>query len=1385
MYIGIYISIVLGLMVGGCISVFVLDYLLAKGAYRLIIGKARDRLDVAKLKLTIHKIMKSRRQKMAFKAYLSSVVAIIGAGGVLPFHDAELFVANEKGIINFRLLVDNAPSWFLLIGLLLVTAAYFTYICCTIRKDKDTILYSAAKVINEQFQFIPTQDWFKDKSELNIRNLGKTFDLNINFTYDFFEDAFASTCRDNRLAKCFQEETMQLLSAHRYEREGFEKKFEKETAQGLNENIINIADALSFNTPCNNAIQTIEQAINNINLIFREAIKKNIDYNSDPYSNINSALEKISNHLHNPWIQSIKSQTLIVYGEGGTGKSHLLAKIVQRRLEENLPTIFFLGRLITNTSIPMEQILDALDLKCKKETFYRALDEYGQKHGRVLLVLDGINEGIGLSLWKDHLLNFLNEIQPYQNISLIISVRTSGYNGWIKHFIKKEGFPSYKHQGFALNVSSAVEYMFKSFSIPLPAWPILSQEFRNPLMLTLFCRSHQGRTTPPKHETRLEIIENYILLFNKRLASTFQYSQSINILQDILHQIAAYMIEKEKRWELPQIELLTILRQHPTISSKADIFLDALLDEGLLIEYNSLDNKKFYTFAYDTMGGYLIASTMVENDNIKGKLLHDDSVIEALTLLLPAKKGKELFEVLKKEDTIFSRTNMFLESLPMRTRLTAASKAFLQDLYDKRKMTEMFEIIARSPSNKDWPLNANTLDTLLKPMKLAERDAVWTIHISSNTDTKEQISTLVAWARSASHNVIANLDKEVLLLICRLLIWTLATTDTALRDRTTRALINLLRNDDGCLLQCIQDYHKVNDDYIVERLLAIAFGCCTINQEKDFVEKVAQLTYDCVFKAGLPRENILVRDFAKNIIDYAVSLHCNLDLEIEKTMPPYAEKKNICVPTDEIKQYELDYENTPDKELYLAQMNIMESMLTENSSRGIYGDFGRYIFQATLDNWDDDIELISNYAIKLIFEDIGYNAAIFKKFDGKHSSLSRFSNKIERIGKKYQWIAMHRVAAILADNHYGEPYANSWLPPIEVHVRKLDPTFYINPNGKDYNTSLPTDRVPEYDLTKENDEKWLKDWQKMPDIKDYIEYELDGIKWINLHAYFTISSNVNYNKEAMVGKSERELWTFIQAFFLDKHDRKRWCNSIHKEGLRGRCSTENSEVSSIYYREYYWSASYRKEIEVSKLTNCDFTVRNINTGIKVQPSYLLYTTSEYSDEDSSITESHEIKMPSPYLYEWLGMHFSTNNGLWLTEDDSVACFDSYWVHGRHGNHGSLLIRKDLLMEYLKCNGKAIVWPILIERSYKSSGIYWERLQAGGYTWMDKKGRFHHKFRSYEETRKDKAKRKVKLLMKKPSDKTTSFLSNNEVLQQESTKSILQILKNEQKRQNKS
>ena len=213
----------------------------------------------------------------------------------------------------------------------------------------------------------------------------------------------------------------------------------------------------------------------------------------------------------------------------------------------------------------------------------------------------------------------------------------------------------------------------------------------------------------------------------------------------------------------------------------------------------------------------------------------------------------------------------------------------------------------------------------------------------------------------------------------------------------------------------------------------------------------------------------------------------------------------------------------------------------------------------------------------------------------------------------------------------------------------------------------------------------------------------------------TLTTNIRVAKDRMDGKSDHELWALVQAFFVGKKDRNSICRVIHKEGLGGRSSSENRDVCSTYYREYYWSEVYKKEVEETGLTERDYEVGRRTTNINVQPAYLLYSISEYADV--SLTKSQEIAMPSPHLFNALGLRSSVSDGVWLTKDGHVVCFDSRWMYG---SKECLLIRENLLLGYMKHSGKSIVWPVLMERTIKHTSTAWPRIQAGGYVWRTRK-----------------------------------------------------------------
>ena len=140
MSIGLYILIIVVILLLSWPGVFGLDSLLARCAFRRIVGKAKDYLDADKLKEMFKKYMENRRQKWAFKAYIGVVTIIIGGGGFIPLIKANIIAANEKGMIDLHFWIDNSvPTVLLIIALVLVTLGYFAFLYFTNRKYKDDI----------------------------------------------------------------------------------------------------------------------------------------------------------------------------------------------------------------------------------------------------------------------------------------------------------------------------------------------------------------------------------------------------------------------------------------------------------------------------------------------------------------------------------------------------------------------------------------------------------------------------------------------------------------------------------------------------------------------------------------------------------------------------------------------------------------------------------------------------------------------------------------------------------------------------------------------------------------------------------------------------------------------------------------------------------------------------------------------------------------------------------------------------------------------------------------------------------------------------------------------------------------------------------------------
>src|SRR5262249_6806272 len=168
------------------------------------------------------------------------------------------------------------------------------------------------------------------------------------------------------------------------------------------------------------------------------------------------------------------------------------------------------------------------------------------------------------------------------------------------------------------------------------------------------------------------------------------------------------------------------------------------------------------------------------------------------------------------------------------------------------------------------------------------------------------------------------------------LAWFLTSSNRYLRDSATKSLIKVLGGRSQIMLSLLRNFRDVNDPYVVERLMAIAYGCATKMSDTSELKDLANFLFSWIFNKKEPYSHILIRDYARGVIQAAVNAGAHLELDLEKTVPPYKSKWPTRIPT--VKTLTAKYgwwkEGMPDTEW--AREAIFSSVMG-------FGDFARYV----------------------------------------------------------------------------------------------------------------------------------------------------------------------------------------------------------------------------------------------------------------------------------------------------------------------------------------------------------------------------------------------------------------------------------------------------------
>ena len=566
----------------------------------------------------------------------------------------------------------------------------------------------------------------------------------------------------------------------------------------------------------------------------------------------NSQFEKILNqmfilldegkNLFSRHVELINYPFMILHGEPGIGKSHLLADVCLKQLQKGIPSVLLLGDQFSKSADPRETIKQRMQYAGSFTSLLQLLDSIGQVHKqRILIAIDALNEGEGTDIWLKYLAGLETEISNYQWIALVVSVRTD----YIEDIIPmkcREKMILIEHQGFDEAYDFACEHFFEHYGLDIRV-PTFNNEFNNPLFLKLFCESCKDIGYTQELPSLPKVLDGYVKHLNEKLYRKFRYEKSLELVGVAMQQLAEALVLSDS-YSIPYSELQgkveTKINRNLGNASPPEYFsfVDALIKEGVFRAFSGYKSaEKRVGFAYDRMKDYntllyrlrqkpedVDIAKYIESSPFFEKILENGhygqhTMIELLAIILPEIYKKEIVECTPGGKITRSTLRALLKSFQWRTTIYNAPKigSWLIDISkdDVELRTAIIDDLLPVAAVPQHPFNMDFVaENFLRPESMSQLDAWWTPHINKKYEDYENniYKRIVKWCwRIERKNPI---DNNTRFLLGLTLSWLCSASNRALRDRATKGLTCIYLSHVDELTKLLTVMEDVNDIYV-------------------------------------------------------------------------------------------------------------------------------------------------------------------------------------------------------------------------------------------------------------------------------------------------------------------------------------------------------------------------------------------------------------------------------------------------------------------------------------------------------------------------------------------------------------------------------------------
>ncbi|OYP50275.1 hypothetical protein CIK93_09280 [Prevotella sp. P3-92] len=739
------------------------------------------------------------------------------------------------------------------------------------------------------------------------KNLGPDFGIDVKTSIQPYLDA---VCRNDSFLKVFTESLEKWFrDIHFYGNESTSPTGLLETEfMEIKDHISHIISCLELQLPCeidfskcssliNNFMSKVKSLMNSIYGQLRELHGESCRQDKESLNAYLSRLYTLERYCDG-FSYAIRSTNYlftntpiaIIEGEAGCGKSYILGHLSDSLIKSHTPVVFLLGRDFDQKESIECNFKKLIGINCDLDVFLNNCNCIGiERNQRFMILIDAINETEGRHYWKNNLRAFVDLIKRYPAVGLILSIRSTYIKDEIPdNFTKDDSIHLIHHGGLRGNEEEAIHKFCNYYKIAAPTLPLLNPEYSNPLMLHISCEVAQkeghGRFIMA-HTGASSLFDAYRKVYDSKFDDKNDIYDGKHIVSKSIKAIAKEFVDiGADRISFDHCDRLLSEKvgvKYPTLLK--DLITSCILSK----DYVPGEEVEYIRFTYQRLSDYFMAEALINDCPNRDEIIEQfadaefkkrlykntniSGIIEQFAILLPEKYNLDFWEVINLSEVDYlykSGAEILLESLAWRSKehidVDKIVKYLKTENFSHFEYLNTLILLAPIPGH---PFNSNRWHNTMKQMDLPHREQVLQRFLLDYSDVDNNyscphIDRLIEWAWRLG--VSAEVDDEVARLTGQLMAWFLCSTKNALRDRTTKAMVNLLQGHVLSLISILKSFEGIDDPYILERLYAVAYGCILRTPNVSDKRLIGEYVYHYVFvDSNLPK-HLLTRDYMCN-----------------------------------------------------------------------------------------------------------------------------------------------------------------------------------------------------------------------------------------------------------------------------------------------------------------------------------------------------------------------------------------------------------------------------------------------------------------------------------------------------------------------------------------